>query len=309
MMVDVVNPYGKLNKLREQYPYASFFHHFTDIKNIQSILEHGNLYSRIKCEELRIPISDSASHQIIDDTETYKKEFVRLNFRPLTPMQYHIEGFVPVGRRWKDAHCPIPVFLLFDSMSLLKKIEIQFSEGNFAAPGSKPVEKRHFEDLPFEEIYSTGLFHSSAPSEKFHRQAEVLFKDSLPLTSLKYIVCRSRAEHRMLQYKLQQNGLEEWSSKVLLSPTMKLFYSQRLFVKEVFLADNYAYISFNTSLTKHRVSFRIENTITSEVYIDSFNYSRDSIVEIKNSFFHMGDFHIVIEIDGINAYESEIKIN
>ena len=234
---------------------------------------------------------------------------MRLNFRPLTPMQYRIEGFVPVGRRWKDAHCPIPVFLMFDSMSLLKKRDIQFSEGNFAAKESKPIDITEFVSLPFDKIYSTGPHDRSDFSTKYHRQAEILFKDSLSLDPLRYIVCRSRAEHSMLQYQLMRNGLQKWSEKVVLLPTMKLFYSQRLFVKEVFLAENYAYISFNTSMINHRVSFRITNIITSEVYLDSFDYSRDSIIEIKNSFFRMGVFHMVIEIDGINAYEAEIKIN
>ncbi|MEA3558523.1 MAG: DarT ssDNA thymidine ADP-ribosyltransferase family protein [Candidatus Thermoplasmatota archaeon] len=309
MLNIIANPLGKLNRLKGEYSYAYYFYHFTDIKNIQSILEHEHLYSRIKCEKLGIPISDSASHQIIDDTETYKKEFVRLNFRPRTPMQYHIEGFVPVGRRWKDAHCPIPVFLLFDSMSLLKKREVQFSDGNFAAKGSRPLDKKSFVSLPFEKIYSTGPHDRSDFSTKYHRQAEILFKDSLPLDPLRFIVCRSRAEHSMLQYQLMRNGLQEWSEKVVLLPIMKLFYSQRLFVKEVFLADNYAYISFNTSMIMHRVSFRIKNIITSEIYRDSFDYSRDRIIEIENKFFRMGDFHIVIEIDGIKAYEAEIKIN
>ena len=308
MMNIISNPFGKLNRLKEKYPYAYYFYHFTDIKNIQSILEHEHLHSRIKCERLGIPISDSASHQIIEDTETYKKEFVRLNFRPLTPMQYRIEGFVPVGRRWKNAHCPIPVFLLFDSMYLLMKSDIHFSEGNFAAKGSRPIDKRTFQTLPFTEIYSTGPHDISDSSTKYHRQAEILFKDLLSLDSLRYIVCRSRAEHSMLQYQLMRNGLQTWSDKVVLLPTMKLFYSQRLFVKEVFISEKYASISFNISMVQHKVRIFVKNIINGKSFLKSADYSRENKIEISDDFFCVGSFYVKIEIDGIDAYEYEHQI-
>jgi ssDNA thymidine ADP-ribosyltransferase, DarT len=308
MLLKITNPFGKLNRVKEEYPYAYYFYHFTDIANIPSILGHSHLFSRTKCRELGIPVSDSASRQIIDETKDYKKNFVRLYFRPLTPMQYRIEGFVPVGSRYQDAHCPIPVFLLFDSMSLLIRDDFRFSKGNFAAADSVLLEKWQFERLPFNEIYSTGPFDRTNPSERFHRQAEVLFRESLPLTSLKYIVCRSRAEHGMLQYLLHQNGLDAWSSKVVLLPTMKLFYSQRLYVKEVFLGEKYGIFSFNTVWVNHKVTIKVTNKRTAGFWMGSYDYSRESVIEIEDDFFTIGEYYIEIQIDGIQAHESFFTI-
>lgn len=297
------NPFGKLNKIKEEYSCAFYFYHFTDIQNIPSILNHKCLYSRKQCVDLGISISDSASGEIIASTDDYKKDYVRLYFRPLTPMQYRIEGFVPVGSRYKDAHCPIPVFLLFDSMPLLIREDFRFSEVNFAASGARPKEKRHFEHLPFNEIYSTGALSPTLSSEKYHRQAEVLFKKSLPLTSLKFIVCRSRAEHRMLQLILARNGLEKWSSKVVLLPTMKLFYSQRLYVKETYLAEGYIFVSFNCQWRFQKVEIKVTNISSSEVWTYNIDQSRESNIEFEDRFFKFGKYYIEIYIDDILAHE------
>lgn len=108
-----------LNDVKKNLPtdrkwWPDYFYHFTDIHNAVNIIESGWIYSREQAQAKDIMVNDNASRVDIDMTGDDKKTFGRLYFRPLTPTQYHNEGFKPEIVRQSDinASCPVPVFFL-----------------------------------------------------------------------------------------------------------------------------------------------------------------------------------------------------
>lgn len=94
----------------ERKYWADYLFHFTDIKNAITILKTNKLYSRKKAIDFGLMKSDNASHEVIENTSSIIKEYVRFYFRPLTPTQKHNEGLKLI--EITDQHCPIPIFYL-----------------------------------------------------------------------------------------------------------------------------------------------------------------------------------------------------
>jgi hypothetical protein len=170
-----------LGASREWWP--QFVFHFTDIQNAVSILSQARLLPRSQRPN---PV-DIASVQVIDSTDESWKDFVRLYFRPRTPMQFHNEGMRPRGGLSSlGAHCPVPVFLVFDAEDFLTRASTRFSEGNLAANSSVGVDARYFASIPFERVYhDSALSDAEKRTVVFHRHAEVLVPDELDLSALK----------------------------------------------------------------------------------------------------------------------------
>ena len=115
---------------RRVWPQYAF--HYTDLRNAVKIFETKSLLSRQQLENMgALPVS-SGSSEVLAWTEGWIKDCVRFYFRPKTPTQYHTEGVKSQAAlavsRFPDAHCPVPVFLLFDLADLLCMQETKFSE-------------------------------------------------------------------------------------------------------------------------------------------------------------------------------------
>lgn len=108
-----------LGKSRSWWP--RFLFHFTNIDNAVKILESGSLMCRSLLEKSGEMETDNASPEIIERTDDKWKEYVRLYFRPRTPTQFRNEGFRPEGQRTLNAHCPVPVYFLFDARKMLAR--------------------------------------------------------------------------------------------------------------------------------------------------------------------------------------------
>ena len=106
--------------------------HFTDILNAIKILNDGMLLSRSKLKEKGELITDIASQEVVESTASKWKDFVRLYFRPRTPMQYRNEGFRPKDQRELGSHCPVPIIFIFDAKSILTNQSYRF-RGDFQA--------------------------------------------------------------------------------------------------------------------------------------------------------------------------------
>ena len=124
---------------RRWWPYCVL--HYTDIRNAVDILKEGYIYSRTHAEESgRLQVS-SGSSAVLDGTSSDVKSCVRLYFRPKTPTQYYAEGIysrASLSRsNYPDAHCPVPVFFLFDSTQILTRQDSRFSDGNLGASRSR----------------------------------------------------------------------------------------------------------------------------------------------------------------------------
>jgi hypothetical protein len=112
--------------------WPQFVFHFTHLDNAVSALERDCLYSRHQMEVWNIPFWDSASPEMIGRTNEQDKDFVRFFFRPRTPTQYRNEGIRAQSDIEMNAHCPVPIFLLFDSVDLLTRANCSFTNRSIA---------------------------------------------------------------------------------------------------------------------------------------------------------------------------------
>jgi hypothetical protein len=233
-----------LGPARKWWP--NYLFHFTDITNAVSILEGGKLV----CRSQRPMTKDIASSEIIDQTEQAWKNYVRLYFRPRTPTQFHNEGFRPLtdlGRL--QAHCPMPVFFLFDAETLLTHETTRFSDGNVAV--ASPIvgkDAAFLEAIPFQKVYhDSWLDEAEKRSIIYHRHAEVLVPSQLDLAALKWIACRTEAELRTLRELLSPRNWNRFAPRIKIR--RQLFYRSRTFVEEAELEQQKVTLQFNRSST------------------------------------------------------------
>lgn len=143
--LDRLREAGWLGVARQWWP--KFVFRFDDIQNVVRILTAG----KVRCRSQRGEALETASQEVLGNTEEKWKDCVRLYFRPRTPTQYQVEGFRPKGQLGSlRAHMPVPVFLLFDAKQILTRKATQFSTGNLAANPVVGDTAGFFETIPFE---------------------------------------------------------------------------------------------------------------------------------------------------------------
>lgn len=188
--------------------WPRYAYHYTDVTNAVSILSSGKLYSRVKAGAKGVMENDNASRQVIDMTETRATSYVRFYFRPLTPTQYHNEGYKHRQIRYagdSNANVPVPIFLLFDLEKLLLMDGTQFSALSQAGHGN-PIYSGidAFAALPFDSIYSSGYCTAEV---RAYRHAEILYPDEFPIEScLKGIFVRNDCERSTLLNLLKDSN-------------------------------------------------------------------------------------------------------
>ena len=237
-----------MDSARELWPRYLF--HCTDVLNVVSILTSGILLSRAQAQRSDSLRVDIAAPDIIDRTGTEWQDYVRLYFRPRTPTQYRNEGFRPVPKLELEAHCPVPIYLLFDAYYILSRQDSLFTAGNLAS-GAEPMQT--IDDLsrmPFKLIYHDTRFEPQEASQiVFRRNAEVLIPKRLGLRNVSSILCRSQAEYETLRNLLPQRAWDRWSSKVGVVPRLNLFHGKWSFVEQVELAAERVQFRFNQATT------------------------------------------------------------
>ena len=222
-----------LGSARRWWP--DYLFHFTDVQNAVSIPKEGAVFSRKESLNQGLMLVDNASQDIIDQTDDKWKDYVRLYFRPRTPTQYRNEGFRPPDQREFGAHCPMPVYFLFDSYAILARSDSLFTNGSLAS--STPEIYRNAVELdrvPFEHVYHD---FPVTPEERativFHRHAEVVVPKQLELSSLRSIVCRSQAEYETFLHLLPPSARTRWEGKIGLGNRMNLFFKRWAYVNTV----------------------------------------------------------------------------
>ena len=213
-----------IEELESKFPgrkWPRYLYHYSDIVNIVEILNEGILYSRSLAQSRGLLQIDSAGQKVLSNTEEWLYDYVRLYFRPVTPPLWHVERFCPENNMHSkfQAHCPVPVYLAFDSITVLSIPNVKFSDRNLAC--SQPQDHlydspEHLHKLDFETIYHHGPIITDDQQEKEkiidQRCAEVIIKDALPLTGfLKWIVCRSPAERETLLNLLEPKRRQKFS--------------------------------------------------------------------------------------------------
>lgn len=257
-----------LGEARRWWP--SYLFHFTDVLNAVNILEGGKLVCRSQAKMAK----DIASAQVINQTDAAWKDYVRLYFRPRTPTQFHNEGFRPCQQPGAlHAHCPMPIFLLFDAAALLTREATRFSDGNLAAANPRIGDDAvFFESIPFEMVYhNSRVDESNKRSIVYHRHAEVLVPNELDLHGLRWVACRTEAEMRTLRQLLSRRTWQRFLGRVKV--VRPLFFRQRTFVEDAELDQNKVTIRFNRSSTVPG-PFRVQLTIV-DFTADKRYYWRD----------------------------------
>jgi hypothetical protein len=257
--------------------WPSYLFHFTDIQNAVNILTMGELLSRVEAEASNQIVTNGASPEVISQTEDQWKDHVRLYFRPRTPTQFRNEGFRPVSQQeLGGAHCPVPIYLLFDSAAILSRQDALFSAGNLAAQGVQPYgDAESFKQIPFELVYHDTWFD---PPDRgtviFHRNAEVIVPKRLDLSSLQFVWCRSQAEYDTLLYLLPPNTRTRWVKQIGVDMRMNLFVKRWTYVEDAELNTTGFSFQFNKG-TQAPGPFRARVTINETITNDKYEWGND----------------------------------
>ena len=228
--------------------WTKYVFHYTDIRNAVEILKNEKLLCRAELERTGKMLVDNASRTIISTTETDVKNYVRLYFRPKTPTQFNNEGIRSVNEQSLESHCPVPIFFLFDSKTILTKSDCQFAEGNLAKLGIQGFRSTADElaSFDFRKIYHQGVFNRTERNAIIlHRNAEIVVPDKLDLSALKLIVCRSPAEKETLLYLLPKNVISKWGSKILVDTKADFYNRNWAFVQTAQLNSKIAVFDFS----------------------------------------------------------------
>ena len=236
------------------WPKLAF--HYTDVTNAVSILSSGRLYSRSNAQFLGVMKNENASRQVIDMTQTQATANVRFYFRPLTPTQYHNEGYKhPLLRYAGDegANMPVPVFFAFDLEKLLSMPGIRFSEkaqsGHGAELYSTPEE---FSRFHFDYIYGKGFDENWKETLKY-RHAELLYPDHFDIhTCLNAVLCRNAVEQTtLLNLLFRKNQKHFYQYAPLIKVCRKdMFENNGLFITGCQYFDNTISVSFSSTNNK-----------------------------------------------------------
>jgi hypothetical protein len=231
---------------------AAWPHYLFRIENLPAaiaILDSERLYSRRKAEALGLIQFDTASTSVIEVSPDWCKQCVRLYFRTKTPTEYRSEGFRPKDKIEMDAYRPAPVVFLFDSKTLLTMSGTQFTSGNAAKHDCDRGETATFlNTIPFKKVYHTGAIAGSHNEKRqivFHRCAEVLIPDELPLAALKQVYCRSDAEYETLLNGLSQTARSKYGKRI--GASAKFHLNFWTFIEHVDLNAHEVRFAFNPS--------------------------------------------------------------
>ncbi len=236
--------------------WPQFAFHCTDVKNAVNILSSGRLYSRTDAEKLGIMKNDNASRQVIDMTMTAAASYARFYFRPLTPTQYHNEGYKHPALRYdddKNANMPVPVFFAFDLEKVLETPGAQFSERAQAGHGAKLFHSvEEFAALDFRKIYSNQYDENWQDTIKY-RHAELLIPSQFEIdTCLSAILCRNHVELLTLRNLLQQQNPEffnKYKDRMKIC-RREMFENNGLFISDCHFSENTISITFSDTYAK-----------------------------------------------------------
>lgn len=241
--------------------WTNYLYHFTDVHNASNILYSGWIYSRDQATEMHVMMNDNASQAVIQATNMDHKCYGRLYFRPLTPTQFHNEGYKPVELRNSEmnACCPVPVFLCLNANATLNYPGTQFAERGIA--GNRHNIKsglEEFSKLNFGKIYHQGAFGLENRDIIEYRHSEVIHEGGFPIaTLLECILCRTQAERETLLFLLKQYSIRLYNTykdRVIYNPTLKSFFNNGIFIKSVEIVNDVLLVEFNAP--EQRISKR-----------------------------------------------------
>jgi len=278
--------------------WPKFAYHFTNLDNAISIVSSGILYSRNQATSRELMENDNASRQVINITSEDVQAKARFYFRPLTPTQYHNEGFKHKQLRYHGSNVPVPVFLVFDLEKLLSTPDVVFSETSKAGYGTKEMSGIHaFQSLDFKKIYSNGP-HSD-PEITSYRQAEILYHDMLPIDEyIRFILCRNHLERDTFISLFRETypaRFQQFKSIIKVCPS-DMFYKNGLYIEDILYNDNRISVEFSDNRNRFKYfnnpknnPYNISLVDIEKVDIDiKFTWFIDSGDKITEAQYHYG---------------------
>ena len=232
--------------------WPDYLYHFTDIKNALGILDKEWIFARNVAVSQNLMQSDNASKNVIDITMEDAKDYARLYFRPLTPTQYHNEGYKPehVRKSEVNASCPVPVFFCLNAEKVLELAGTGFVEKGLAGTSHEQIQygTDYFANLNFQKIYHNGS-HERGSDITQYRHSEVIRRGGIPINGIvQKIVCRSLAEKQTLLYLLQRQlpyKYKKYYHMIEYNPGRNMFYRNGIFVQRVSQTFDGLYIELN----------------------------------------------------------------
>lgn len=231
----------------DQRSWPDSLYRFEHVEAAASILNSGVLLSRAEAQRRRWLKRDCASADIINQTPVEWKNYVRLYFRPLTPMQYNTEGHRPAEGYSRGASCPVPVVLRFNAANVLTRGTTRFCDGNLAAARVQVGDDARFlTGIPFELVYhNTWMPNDQKEELTFRRHAEAIVPKELRLSALQAVLCRTTAEMETLLHLLTDETRARWAGCI--GTKASLFYKHWSFVESASLTKETAVFRFNPS--------------------------------------------------------------
>ena len=287
--------------------------HFTDVRNAVSILKEGALFSRSEAQRRELMTVDNASADVIGITDDTWKDYVRLYFRPQTPTQYRNEGMRPLGDIQLNAHCPVPVYFLFDAVAVLSRHDSRFTDGNLAVSPTVFQDVADLNRLHFRKIYHVGPFSQEQRSEiVFHRNAEVLVPTQMTLGALRYVVCRSQAEYETLMHLLPTSIARRWGQFIGFGNRFNLFYKYWVYVDSVEMEESRVVFHFNR-YPQHVGPFHAKAFLTDINGGKTFSWENESLsakgprVLALSTVGPLSDYSIRLSLDDNIAYANRFQ--
>ncbi len=297
--------------------WLNYLFHFAHITNAVNILRQGELKCRNLVQSSYADFLDTASPDVIDKTENRWKNYVRFYFRPRTPTLFNSEGFRPANRIEKGAHCPVPIYFLFDFATVICRQDASFSNGNLARTTKEVFSKASdFAQLPFKLIYHDEWFSKEERDKiTFHRHAEVMVPQRIDLSNLQEIVCRSTAEYETLCYLLPDDIWRRWRDKISVPTQRQLFYNRWLYIEGVTLTQSEIVFHFHLpNDEKDRGTFNIridiEETITWRHYrvdLEKFRFTNKVLSISLDTLSYSEDYTVRVFIDNNLAYANRFQ--
>ena len=148
-------------------------YHFTDRDNLQSIIQHGGLYSWADCEEKGIIIAKpgGSNHSRSLDARDCLQHYVRVSFVAQHPMMYVAMNEDRISN---------PVLLEIDPQIIYWR-DSKYADRNATKNGARVGGNiEDFRAIHFSAIKANKHFDLNDDEQKFY-QAEVLVKNFVPL--------------------------------------------------------------------------------------------------------------------------------
>lgn len=269
---EIINNNCKLNSDVDWWPRYAF--HYTDVTNAIGILKEGTIYSRFDATQKKLMHNDNASRQVIDMTYSKIVSSVRFYYRPLTPTQFHNEGYKHPMLRYcgdSNANVPVPVFFLFDLESVLSMEGTQFSEQSLAGKGVTLYRgEEAFSKLDATQIYKTGYMENSEVEKKY-RHAEIVYPGSFSIdSSMRNIVCRNDVERATLLNLLRKEDPKKFLKyKNLVVVCNECFECNGLFITQCNYYNDKVAIVFSNTAKKINYTSKYKCSASNQLLLNS----------------------------------------